>query len=119
MTKLFIIFVYIMKSFEPYYIAIFTSVRSGIDEESYERMNIEMSDLVEKQEGFLGAEGFSNEEGKHVAIVKFKSETDMINWKNHSRHKEAQQLGREKWYEHYNVKVCKVEREYEFNKNKE
>ena len=105
-----------MKSFEPYYVAIFTSTRSGIDEEGYEKMNIETFDLVEKQAGFLGAESFSNEEGKHVTLVKFETESDMINWKNHTFHLEAQRLGKEKWYDFYNVKVCKVEREYEFHK---
>jgi len=27
----------------------------------------------------------------------------------------AQQKGRENWYSWYNVRICKVEREYEFN----
>ena len=107
----------IMATFEPYFVVIFTSKRSGIDEEGYEKMSMEMFNLVENQTGFLGAESFANEEGKHVTLVKFKTETDLINWKNNARHAEAQSLGREKWYDYYNVKVCRVEREYEFKKN--
>jgi heme-degrading monooxygenase HmoA len=36
------------------------------------------------------------------------------NWKQHATHLLAQQLGQEKWYQYYKVRICKVEREYEF-----
>jgi len=105
-----------MKPFKPYYVAIFTSKRTGIDEEGYEKMNKIAADLVEDQKGFLGMESFSSANGRHVTIVRFETEMDIANWKMNEKHKEAQLLGREKWYSYYNVKVCKVEREYEFNK---
>ena len=100
---------------EPYYLAIFTSKRSK-DQEGYEEMDKETYRLVEIQPGYLGAENYSNQEGFHVAIIKFKTAEDIRRWKSHPRHQEAQAMGRHRWYEYYNVKVCKVEREYEFNK---
>ena len=35
-------------------------------------------------------------------------------WKEQTDHLFAQQLGRSSWYRYYNVRICKVEREYEF-----
>jgi len=35
-------------------------------------------------------------------------------WKQNTEHLLAQQYGREKWYVHYKVRICLVEREYEF-----
>lgn len=100
---------------EPYYVAIFTSKKSE-DLEGYEEMDNEAFRLVQEAPGFLGAESFWNDEERHVTIVKFRTEEDMITWRDHPFHKKAQALGISKWYLHYNVKVCKVEREYEFNK---
>ena len=100
---------------ENYYVIIFTTIRTEGDN-GYNAMNEKTFDLVEKQSGYIGAESYHNEEGKHVTLVKFKTQEDIKNWKENTVHKEAQKLGRDKWYNYYNVKVCKVEREYEFNK---
>ncbi len=105
-----------MHDFEPYYVAIFTSKRTGEDEEGYGKMDEKTFNLVEDQPGFMGADSFYDDEGKHVTIVKFRTKEDMIDWRNNPVHREAQTMGREKWYEFYNVKICKVEREYEFNR---
>ena len=102
---------------ERYFVVIFTTERTS-ELEGYEEMNDKTFELVETQPGFLGADSFSNDEGRHVTIVKFETQEDIMNWRNNSVHQEAQRLGREKWYKYYNVKVCQVEREYEFFKEK-
>ena len=33
-------------------------------------------------------------------------------WKANLEHREAQKLGRERWYSTFRVRICKVEREY-------
>lgn len=112
---MFFIFVIRVDQSASYYVVIFTSVRSD-DVEGYDEMDKLTFQLVEKEKGYLGAESFSNENGRRVTIVKFKTEEDILRWKNQPVHQKAQILGRERWYRHYNVKICKVEREYEFNK---
>ena len=69
----------------PYYAVIFTSRLSNRDG-AYEKMAEKMLTLAAKQEGFPGA----------------------------AAHLEAHQRGREEWYTHYRVQVCRVEREYGF-----
>ena len=100
---------------ENYYIIIFTTIRTDGDN-GYEAMNEKTFSLVEKQPGYMGAESFNNEAGKHVTIVKFRTEEDIKNWRQNEVHMKAQKLGRDRWYKYYNVTVCKVVREYEFNK---
>jgi heme-degrading monooxygenase HmoA len=37
-------------------------------------------------------------------------------WKQNSRHLVAQQRGRDAWYEEFKVRVCRVERDYDFTR---
>ena len=105
-----------MEHFEPYYVAIFTSVKTD-NLEGYNEMNDLLFEKVKSQKGYMGAESFSKEDGTDVTIVSFKTREDMLSWKNQSLHVEAQETGRKNWYKYYNVKICRVEKEYEFNKN--
>ena len=39
------------------------------------------------------------------------------NWKENTLHKKAQALGKEKGYKNYKLRICLVERDYEFVKD--
>jgi heme-degrading monooxygenase HmoA len=52
-------------------------------------------------------------EGKEeIAISYWETEKQIQDWKKDPEHIKAQQQGRTRWYESYNVEVCKVERSY-------
>lgn len=95
----------------PYYAVIFTSLRTEGDN-GYGAMDEEMDQLVKNQEGFLGFE--SARSGLGITISYWRSLDDIKNWKANTRHLTAQQQGRAKWYQYYKVRICKVERDYEF-----
>lgn len=95
----------------PYYAVIFTSVRTSADE-GYADMATEMVTLAQQQDGFLGVESARNETG--ITVSYWASLEAIQQWKAHTRHLLAQQYGRDKWYIHYRVRICKVERDYEF-----
>jgi heme-degrading monooxygenase HmoA len=95
----------------PYYAVIFTSLRTEGDQ-GYSAMDDEMDELAKQQEGYLGIE--SARSGLGITVSYWRSLEDIKNWKANARHKFAQQWGREKWYESYKVRVCKVERDYGF-----
>jgi heme-degrading monooxygenase HmoA len=84
--------------------------------DGYQELDAQLMKLAKNQKGFLGIESFTNQDGKDVSIVSFETEKDMLDWKMQPEHQKAQSQGRAAWYEHYHVRVCKVEREYEFNK---
>jgi len=97
--------------FETYYAVIFTSTQTD-DTEGYSEMAEKMETLARHQEGFIGIESARNTIG--ITVSYWKSLEAIKNWKANTEHLLAQQKGREQWYNWYNVKICKVEREYEF-----
>lgn len=99
----------------PYYAVIFTSVRTGGDR-GYGEMAEKMFALAAKQPGFLGAEGVRAEDGFGVTICYWESLEGIKRWKQDVEHLEAQQQGREKWYRQYKARICRVERDYGFDK---
>ncbi len=102
-----------MKNFKPYYAVIFTSTQNeNID--GYSDMANAMEELVKQQSGFIGLDSARNDVG--ITISYWESLEAIKSWKQHTDHLVAQQKGRQDWYSWYNVRICKVEREYEFNK---
>lgn len=105
-----------MKSnFEPYYAVIFTSTRTERDN-GYNEMAELMETLAKQQEGFLSIDSARNEVG--ITVSYWKSLDAIKNWKQQTDHILAQQKGRKDWYSWYNVRICKVEREYDFTSSK-
>ena len=95
----------------PYYAVIFTSLRTEGDN-GYSAMADEMDELAKQQPGYLGIE--SARDGLGITVSYWRSLEDIKNWKANERHLFAQKTGRENWYAHYKVRVCKVERDYGF-----
>lgn len=101
-----------MKDFKPYYAVIFTSTQNE-NTEGYSEMADKMEALAKQQSGYLGIDSARNEVG--ITVSYWESLDAIKNWKQQTEHLQAQQKGRQDWYSRYNVRICKVEREYEFN----
>lgn len=101
------------KTFKPYYAVIFTSTQSK-DTEGYTEMATKMENLAKKQQGFIGLDSAKNKIG--ITVSYWESLESIKNWKSQTDHLQAQLKGKKDWYNWYNVKICKVEREYEFKK---
>ncbi|NRD18779.1 antibiotic biosynthesis monooxygenase [Winogradskyella eckloniae] len=100
-----------MMNDKPYYAVIFTSTQTK-NIEGYTEMAEKMERLAKEQDGFLGIDSARNDIG--ITVSYWKSLEAIKNWKANTSHLFAQQKGREQWYNWYNVRICKVEREYEF-----
>lgn len=72
-------------------------------------------ELAKTQPGFLGVESARNELG--ITVSYWESLDAIKHWKQNSDHLLAQRYGREKWYSHYKTRICKVERDYGFEKH--
>ena len=96
----------------PYYAVIFTSQRTASENQAYADMADAMVRLAEQQPGYLGAESTRGADGLGITVSYWKTEADIAAWKAHSDHLLAQRAGAERWYEHYEVRVSKVERAY-------
>lgn len=95
----------------PYYAVIFTSVRNS-DRGEYDEVSKRMIELVQSQSGFLGFESAKEELG--ITVSYWESLEAVQNWANNPEHQVSQKLGKEKLYQSFKIRICKVEREYGF-----
>ena len=101
-------------NFKPYYAVIFTSTRTEGDN-GYGAMAELMETLAKQQDGFISIDSARSEVG--ITVSYWEGLEAIKQWKQQTDHIVAQQKGRQDWYNWYNVRICKVEREYEFDKN--
>jgi len=96
----------------PYYVVVFTAKRTSVDASGYQSMADTLFGLLGDEPGFLGIESARNEDGFGITAAYFKDEAAILRWKNNTQHLAAQRLGQERWYEHYEVRVARVDRAY-------
>lgn len=97
----------------PYYAVIFTTTLSD-DTEGYYEMAEKMDNLAKEQDGYLGVESTRSNVG--ITVSYWESLDAIVKWKNNVEHTETRNKGRERWYKKYQLRICKVEREYGFEK---
>ncbi len=93
----------------PYTAVIFTSLRHGGDD-GYAAMAEQLVALAEQQPGFLGLE--SARDGVGITVSYWIDDSAALAWKQVSEHLVAQQLGKQRWYRDYQVRVATVHRSY-------
>jgi heme-degrading monooxygenase HmoA len=94
-----------------YYACIFTSQRTEGDN-GYSKMAERMDQLAKTQVGYLGIESVRAADGFGITVSYWESEEAIRNWKAQAEHLIAQETGIRHWYEHYELRVAKVERAY-------
>lgn len=102
-----------MKITPPYYAVIFTSTRTEGDN-GYRVMAQQMEDLASQQPDFIAIESAREDIG--ITVSYWRNLEAIANWKTDADHLFAQQRGIKDWYTSYKVRICLVEREYDFNK---
>jgi heme-degrading monooxygenase HmoA len=95
----------------PYWAVIFASRRTA-GEHGYGAMAQRMGTLAAAQPGYLGFESVRGADGFGVTISYWDSPEAIRNWKDQAEHLVAQESGVKQWYEHYEVRVARVERGY-------
>jgi len=95
----------------PYYAVIFSTLLSD-DLEGYEETANRMEELAQQQLGYLGIESARNQIG--ITVSYWESLDAILQWKNNVEHTKAREKGRAVWYKKYQLRICKVEREYGF-----
>jgi len=96
----------------PYYVVIFSSQRNGRDEAGYDDAATRMLELVQGQPGFLGAESARGADGFGITVSYFESEAAITHWRLNAEHTAARERGRRGWYEHFELRIARVERAY-------
>jgi heme-degrading monooxygenase HmoA len=73
--------------------------------EEYEVVSARMVELARTMPGFVDYKTFAAEDGERVTIVTFASLATHQAWRDHPEHRQAQRLGRERFYEAFSIQV--------------
>jgi len=65
-----------------------------------------MYELATAMPGFISYKDFAAGDGEGVSIVEFESLETLAAWREHPEHLEAQRLGREQFFDAYQIDVC-------------
>jgi len=95
----------------PYYSVIFSSQRTEGDS-GYGQMADRMVELAAEQPGYLGVESVRGADGFGITVSYWSSLEAIAAWKAVAEHRIAQETGKARWYEHYEVRIARVERAY-------
>ena len=82
----------------------------------YESWGKRMAELAARQPGFVSFKTFAADDGERLSVVEFASEAAQAAWREHPEHREAQRLGRERFYAEFEVVVCSPLRRTPFSR---
>jgi heme-degrading monooxygenase HmoA len=96
----------------PYWAVVFTSRRTADDGAAYGEAAERMLALARTQPGFLGAESARGDDGLGITVSYWTDEASIAAWREHAEHRATRERGRAHWYDHFEVRIAKVERAY-------
>ena len=97
-------------------IVLFRSRLTPAAGDDYGAMAAEMVETARTMPGFIDVKAFKSEDGERLTVVWWQDEETLKAWREHARHRIAQGLGREKWYENFHLEVAHVIRSSEFQR---
>lgn len=98
----------------PCYAAIFSNQHRGQPAE-YAATAARMVELAETMPGFLGYESARGPDGFGITVSYWSSLEAIAGWRAHAEHAVAQQVGRERFYASYDLRIARVERHVHFD----
>ena len=84
--------------------------------EGYAEMADEMLATAKTMPGFIDVKAYKADDGERLTVVRWEDEETLRAWRTHARHLVAQQTGRERWYEYYDMDVAEVKRHKRFDR---
>jgi heme-degrading monooxygenase HmoA len=84
--------------------------------DDYHEMAAEMLATAQGMPGFIDFKSYQAEDGERLSVIRWQSLETMAQWRDHPRHKIAQQAGRESWYQSYRIEAAELVREAAFDR---
>ena len=100
----------------PAYAVIFPNQRTKDDAEGYAKAADRMVELAMKQPGCLGFDSARDTEGFGITVSYWESMAAIKAWRDHDEHRQAQENGRNIWYENYDLHITKIEHSHAYRK---
>lgn len=83
----------------------------------YSEMAAEMLARAKTMPGFVEFKSFKAEDGERLSLVYWQDEETLRAWREDWRHREAQRIGRDRWYDYYQIDVAHIERSRRFTRD--
>lgn len=95
---------------------LFRSRLTGAAGADYDEMNAALRRRAEGFPGFVDLKSFTADDGERLTIVRWRDHDTLRAWREDPDHRAAQQLGRERWYEYYEIEVADLVRQQRFDR---
>jgi heme-degrading monooxygenase HmoA len=82
----------------------------------YQELAPRLAELARSMPGFISMKSFASPDGERVTLVEFESWEHVDAWKAHPEHREAQRLGRERFYAEYRLQSGEPRRDYGYRR---
>lgn len=73
-----------------------------------------MQTLAEGMPGFMSFKTLKAKDGERVSVIEFEFQEALRAWREHPKHREAQELGLRSFYAEFRIQVCSIMRQYGF-----
>ena len=97
-------------------ISIFRSRLRPENGAEFQELAARMLELAQSMPGFLSYKVYTSDDGERCSIIEFDSAEHLRAWREHPEHREAQRIGRERYYEEYSLHVGEPARESLFTR---
>jgi len=102
----------------PYHVAILRYRRNGEDAAGYREALRDMIEMARLQPGCLGMESVDGEDGEGVTLSYWTDEASIRAWRARDDRGVIREKDRRGWYAHYALQIARVERAYEWSRDK-
>ena len=101
-----------------YYVVLFRNRLRECDMRDYEETAHQMDILVASIPGYMDHKSYNAEDGERLTVSRFRSLEAIKAWRKQADHAKAQAKGRREFYNWYNLEVCEVSYQNEFEAQK-
>ncbi len=95
-------------------LAVFRSRLRSENSEKFGKLADRMLELAQSMPRFVSYNVYSSDDGERCSIIEFETAEELQAWRQHPEHREAQRIGRERFYESYTLQVGEPARESRF-----
>ena len=95
-------------------ITVFRSRLRSEHTDDFQRLADRMLQIAQSMPGFISYKVYAADDGERCSIIEFESLEHLQAWREHPEHREAQRLGRERFYEEYTLQIGEPTRESRF-----
>jgi heme-degrading monooxygenase HmoA len=91
-------------------VVLFRSRLSDLAGEDFDEMSERMLEIATSipGSGFVEMRTYESVDGERMAVVWWRDKESLDRWRTDPRHREAQRLGRERWYTFYDIEVAEI-----------